>query len=35
MTFSEPWSMEQISIQSGRGVGAFFMKKDLPFHPLG
>ena len=35
MMFSDPWSIEQISIQSGRGVGARFMKKNSPAAPCG
>jgi hypothetical protein len=35
MMFPEPCSIEQVSIQSGRGLGARFMKKHLPYAPLG
>ena len=35
MTLPEPCAIEQISIQSGRGDGARFMKKNSPAAPLG
>ncbi len=35
MTFPDSCSMEHSSIQSGRGVGARFMKKNSPAAPLG
>ena len=35
MTLPEPCSIEQISIQAGRGVGARFMKKNSPAAPFG
>ena len=35
MTPREPCSIEQISIQAGRGVGARFMKKNSPEAPCG
>ncbi len=34
-TLEEACSIEQISIQSGRGEGARFMKKNSPAAPLG
>ena len=35
MTLPEPCSIEQVSIQGGRGTGARFMKKNGPDAPLG
>ena len=35
MTLPEPCSIEQVSIQAGRGVGARFMKKNSPAAPCG
>ncbi len=35
ITLPDECSTEQISIQSGRGDGACFMKKNLPAAPLG
>jgi hypothetical protein len=35
MTFPDSCSIAQISIQSGRGVGARFMKKNSPAAPCG
>ena len=35
MTLPEECVIEQISIQSGRGEGARFMKKKSPEAPLG
>ena len=34
MTFADSCSIEQVSIHSGRGVGARFMKKNSPCAPL-
>ena len=35
MTLPDPCSIVQISIQSGRGAGARFMKKNSPEAPCG
>jgi hypothetical protein len=35
MMFPEACSMEQVSSHSGRGDGARFMKKHLPYAPFG
>ena len=35
MTLPDSWSMRQVRIQSGRGVGARFMKKNSPAAPCG
>ena len=35
MTLPESWSMRQVRIQSGRGDGARFMKKNSPAAPCG
>jgi hypothetical protein len=35
ITFPDRWAMRQVSIQSGRGDGARFMKKLLPVIPFG
>jgi hypothetical protein len=35
MTPASPWSIVQVSIHAGRGVGARFMKKKSPDAPFG